>query len=81
MLDEYEPDSFCHHLGHGIGLGVHEAPRLNPHWADTLEPGDVFTVEPGLYYTGLGGVRIEDLVIIETDGYRNVTTFPKTLQL
>lgn len=53
--------SFPHHLGHGIGLSAHEAPRLNPHWDDELRIGDVFTVEPGLYHEELrSGVRIEE---------------------
>ena len=71
---------YFHGTGHGVGLEIHEAPSLGRR-TDVLAAGQTLTVEPGLYYAGLGGVRIEDLVIIETDGYRNVTTFPKTLQL
>ncbi len=53
LLDEYKPDAFPHHLGHGVGLYPHEAPHLNPHWDDRFAAGDVFTVEPGLYANGL----------------------------
>ena len=60
-----------HGLGHGVGLAVHEAPRLGgpPSNTQTLEPGMVITVEPGLYYPSRGlGVRIEDLVLVRADG-------------
>jgi len=72
---------FDHHLGHGIGLYPHEAPHLNPNWDDKLEAGDVLTVEPGLYYAGKGGVRVEDLVVVEPQGCRNLTSYPKFLEI
>lgn len=54
-----------HSVGHGIGLEVHEAPRLSPNSKDILKPGMVFTIEPGIYLPGFGGVRIEDVVVLE----------------
>lgn len=70
-LDGFAGLSFPHHLGHGIGLCVHEAPRLNPNWNDTLAVGDVLTLEPGLYGKNLnGGVRIENDYLITGSGFR-----------
>lgn len=57
--------AFGHSLGHGVGLNEHEQPRLGPNSTDTLVSGMVFTIEPGIYLTGWGGVRIEDLVLLE----------------
>ena len=57
--------AFGHSLGHGVGLNGHEQPRLGPNSTDTLVSGMVFTIEPGIYLTGWGGVRIEDLVVLE----------------
>jgi len=74
-------ERFGHGLGHGVGLEVHEAPRLSPRADDILEPGEVVTVEPGIYLPGRLGVRIEDLVVVTADGHRNLSGLPKDLQL
>ena len=57
-------DNFRHSLGHGVGLAVHENPRVGPHAENVLKPNMVFTIEPGIYLSGWGGVRIEDIVIL-----------------
>ncbi len=61
-------DNFGHSLGHGVGLAVHEKPHVGPGSQDSLQAGMVFTVEPGIYITGWGGVRIEDIVILGSEG-------------
>jgi Xaa-Pro aminopeptidase len=72
-------EHFGHGLGHGVGLEVHEAPRLGKTADGTLEAGNAVTVEPGIYLPGEVGVRIEDLVIV-TDGEPDILTgFPKDL--
>jgi Xaa-Pro aminopeptidase len=71
---------FFHGTGHGVGLEIHEPPRIS-RVDDTLQPGHVVTVEPGLYYPGIGGVRIEDTVLVTSDGCENLTTFPKYFEL
>jgi Xaa-Pro aminopeptidase len=74
-------ERFGHGLGHGVGLEVHEAPRLSPRSEDTLRAGEVVTIEPGVYLPGELGVRIEDLVVVEEGGCRNLSGLPKTLQI
>jgi Xaa-Pro aminopeptidase len=72
-------ETFGHGLGHGVGLDIHEAPWLNPEWPSILEAGNVVTVEPGVYLSGLGGIRIEDLVVVTDGGPEVLTTFTKEL--
>jgi Xaa-Pro aminopeptidase len=74
-------DHFGHGLGHGVGLEVHEAPRLATTSEDELREGNAVTVEPGIYLPGRFGVRIEDLVVLTEDGYRNLSGTPKELQI
>lgn len=68
---------FVHGTGHGVGLDVHEAPSLAAGSEDILASGHVVTVEPGVYVPGLGGVRIEDTVVLGQDGYSALTASPK----
>jgi Xaa-Pro aminopeptidase len=72
-------EAFGHGLGHGVGLDVHEAPRLSRESSDTLVADQVVTVEPGIYLEGLGGIRIEDLVIVGQSGAEITTGFTKDL--
>jgi Xaa-Pro aminopeptidase len=68
---------FGHGLGHGLGLEVHEFPTVSPRSEDLASEGMVFTIEPGIYIPDLGGVRIEDTVLVTTDGCRPLTSIPK----
>jgi Xaa-Pro aminopeptidase len=74
-LGEY----FSHGLGHGLGLYVHEEPRIAPGQKTVLKPGMVITVEPGVYISGWGGVRIEDSVLVKENGYEILTPVTKDL--
>jgi Xaa-Pro aminopeptidase len=71
---------YFHGTGHGVGLDIHEAPRISRN-GSILREGQVVTVEPGLYYPGLGAVRIEDMVLVTKDGCRNLTDYPKIFEL
>ena len=72
-------ERFGHGLGHGVGLEVHEGPWLNPELPSTLAVGNVVTVEPGIYLAGLGGVRIEDLVVVGAGGVEVLSAVTKDL--
>jgi Xaa-Pro aminopeptidase len=72
-------DEFGHGLGHGVGLEIHEAPRLAPSASGVLETGNVVTVEPGVYVPGRFGIRIEDLVLVTAGEPRVMTSIPKEL--
>lgn len=70
-------ENFGHSLGHGVGLAVHEHPRVAPNSEDPLREGMVLTVEPGIYLSGWGGVRIEDMVVLENGRARIISHAPK----
>ncbi len=71
-MDEY----FTHSLGHGVGLAIHEEPRLSRLSKRTLAAGNVVTVEPGVYFPGSGGIRVEDMVVVEENGARVISSLP-----
>lgn len=71
---------FFHGTGHGVGLQIHEAPRISIR-SDILKAGEVVTVEPGLYYPRLGGVRIEDMVVVRANGCDNLTNHKRILEI
>lgn len=78
--DESTENGFTSSTGHGVGLDVHERPVLS--WGGgELEPGHVVTVEPGLYEPGVGGVRLEDLLVVTKDGYETLTDYPRDLRV
>lgn len=74
-------EGFFHGAGHGIGLEVHEAPRISPTSKDILRVGHVVTIEPGLYYSNIGNVRLEDVALVTSDAPRNLTKFEKVLEV
>lgn len=79
-LDGLNGWTFPHHLGHGVGVAVHEAPRLNHVWDDTFREGDFFTAEPGVYGPDLkGGIRIEQNYLVTATGVERLTTAPTDL--
>jgi Xaa-Pro aminopeptidase len=81
LLASASPWVFNHHLGHGVGLAPHEAPRLNPNWDDTLEVGDFFTAEPGLYHESLRhGIRLEQNYVVTETGVRLLSQWPLGLR-
>jgi Xaa-Pro aminopeptidase len=72
-------EAFEHGTGHGVGLDIHEAPAVGPGSTAILAPGVVVTVEPGIYLAGVGGVRIEDTVVVTDQGCRPLTAFTKDI--
>jgi len=72
---------FFHGTGHGLGLDIHEAPGINSRNHTILKTGHVVTVEPGLYYSGMGGVRLEDVVLVTKTGCRNLVHIPRILEV
>jgi len=73
------PKGFIHGLGHGVGLEIHEAPSVGRGGTAPLEAGDVVTIEPGVYDPEIGGVRLEDMLLVTETGSRNFTRAPRQL--
>ena len=74
-------EGFFHGTGHGLGLDIHELPSFGLRNKNALRRGNVVTVEPGLYYEGMGGVRLEDVVIVTKTGCKNLVGIPKLLEV
>lgn len=77
-IREGDTVGFIHSTGHGVGLDIHEKPSIADNDYE-LSAGNVITIEPGLYYPEIGGIRIEDLIIVKKDGYENLTNFGKDM--
>ena len=74
-------ECFGHSLGHSVGIEIHENPNFSPRSDEVIAEGNVVTFEPGIYIEGFGGVRIEDVGVIEKNGVRNITHSPKELMI
>jgi Xaa-Pro dipeptidase len=81
ITDKGYGEYFTHRIGHGLGIGVHEYPSMTATNTRVLEAGMTFTIEPGIYIPGVGGVRIEDDVLITETGFESLTSYPKELQI
>ncbi len=80
VLSEYGYDKYyIHSTGHGVGIEVHERPAINPSSDEELRPYEVITVEPGVYINGIGGVRIEDTILVTESGSRPISKYPVDL--
>jgi len=79
--DREKGTGFFHGLGHGVGYDIHEAPNLGSRKGDKLKSGNVITIEPGLYYPGLGGVRVEDVVVVTASGCKLISKSPYSFQI
>lgn len=79
-LNEGRMEGFIHSTGHGVGLDIHELPSVG-RLPSRLDENAVVTVEPGLYYRAIGGIRLEDMALVTKDGHRNLTKFPKYLEI
>lgn len=75
------PQGFIHGTGHGVGLEIHEAPRVSSAVHKKLRAGNIITIEPGLYYPETGGIRIEDTVVVTRDGFRMLAPCPKRFEI
>jgi len=75
------PQGFIHGTGHGVGLEIHEAPRVSSANHQKLRAGHIITIEPGLYYPEMGGVRIEDTILVTKDGYKMLAPCPTKLEI
>ena len=80
LSKKFGAKKFPHGLGHGVGTVIHEWPNSKPKSHDIIPTGCVMTVEPGIYVKGFGGVRIEDMILITQNGYKNLTNIPKSLK-
>ncbi len=74
-------ENFGHSFGHGVGVDIHETPRVGANTQIVLEPNMVITAEPGIYISGLGGVRIEDMLVVKPDGVIDITEYDKKLAI
>ncbi|WP_125582853.1 M24 family metallopeptidase [Levilactobacillus cerevisiae] len=79
LTDQGYGAAFIHGTGHGIGLDIHEGPNIGRGWPDVMTANEVITVEPGVYFTGKGGIRIEDDLLVTPTGHDTLTSVPRNL--